>query len=116
MPVARHGTVGYHRAVKNGAAKLARRAVAEKIGGPELSKLIRSEHGAAHTGRKPKNEIQRRLDAAKRALVSSILEAALEPSKIRALPQDLRARLQHDVRTLRERIELVGDALSGRRG
>src|SRR5262249_8329991 len=93
-------------------SKLARRAVSEKLSGDAISRIVRAEHGPARRGRQPMSELERALNAARRALVSSVLEQAVEPAKVRALDADVRDRLARDVRTLRERIELIGDALA----
>ena len=70
----------------------------------------------ARTGAKPQGEIEKAINAARRALVSSMLENALEPAKVRALDAALRARLAREARTLRERIERISDALAGVKG
>lgn len=93
-------------------SKLARRALSEKLTGLALARLVRQEHGPAARGRTPKGELERSLGDAKRALVSAMVENALEPAKVRALDPELRTRLLRDARTLRERIERITDALS----
>lgn len=114
-------TVRQHRAllpVKDGQekSKLARRALADKLSGPALSEIIRRAHGPAKTGPKPQGELERAINAARRALVSAMVENALEPAKVRALDPALRARLAREARTLRERIERISDALATTRG
>lgn len=96
-------------------SKLAKQALSGKLSGDDLAKLVRSQHGPAQTGRKPMGELERSLSAARRALVSSLVENALEPAKVRALEPSLRARLARDARTLRERLERIADALGGLR-
>lgn len=110
-------TVRQHRALlpvkePQEKSKLARRALAEKLSGPALSRVVREEHGAVRPGPKAMGEVERSLAAARRALVSSMLENALEPAKVRALDGELRARLLREARTLRERVERITDALS----
>lgn len=93
--------------------KLARRAISEKLSGPALTLVVRSQQGPARRGPKPMGELERSVSAAKRALVSSLVENALEPAKVKALDPALRTRLLRDARTLRERIERITDALAG---
>ena len=93
-------------------SRLARRTLAEKLSGSDLELIVRREQGAAHTGRKPLGDVERAVNAARRALVSAVLEAALEPARVRTLPAEDRARLLRHARTLRERIERITDALT----
>ncbi len=114
-------TVRQHRALlpvhdAQEKSKLARRAVSESLSGPALTELVRREQGPSKRGPKPLGELERSINAARRALVSATLEAALEPAKVRALAPELRARLARETRTLRERIERISDALAGIRG
>lgn len=111
-------TARQHRAllpVKDAKARLslARQAISGKLSGAKLSELARREVGPARTGRKALSDVERAVNAARRALVSAVLEAALEPARVKALPPDERSRIAQHVKTLRERLERISDAVQG---
>lgn len=92
-------------------ARLADQAARRDLSQKQIEELVRARPDRPRRGRPPKTELEKAVPAARRVLMSALIESELSATRVRQIDPEVRERLVRDLRAIRERTERIADAL-----